>query len=73
MPICCECGDEFVDADPDDVTAVSGDEVFDLIAEAARISPHAAQAYALMRQANPAILTLESRWRVIDSRKQGTA
>lgn len=57
--------------DPDDVMVASGEEVFDLIAEAARISPHAARAYQLLREANPAIPTLEERQRRISTHGAG--
>jgi len=73
MITCPACRHVFFDPDADDVMAVSGNDLVDLVAEAARTSPHAAQAYALMRAANPAIPTLEARLRVIDSRNQGTA
>ncbi|MCA0275840.1 MAG: hypothetical protein LCH86_07545 [Proteobacteria bacterium] len=47
------------------------DEVFDLIAEAARVSPHAARAYRLIREGNPAILPLERRQETIKHRMAG--
>lgn len=44
------------------------DEVLDLIAEAARISPHAKRAYNLLRADWPAINTLEARQSLIAGR-----
>lgn len=57
--------------DPDDIIVVSGDDVFDLMAEAARISPHAARAYQILREVNPAIPTLEERQRRIATQRTG--
>jgi hypothetical protein len=68
---CPHCSEVLPDVDPDEVEVVSGDEVFDLIAEAARTSPHAARAYRLIRQANPAILPLERRQELIKHRMAG--
>jgi hypothetical protein len=77
MPTCPACdyyfaaqthGDGFMEFDPDDVEVASGAEVFDLIAVAALTSPHAAQAYQLLRDINPAILPLEARQRLIAAR-----
>ncbi|GLS29924.1 hypothetical protein SAMN04488498_110192 [Mesorhizobium albiziae] len=68
MAICPHCNEV---PDPDDIVAVDGDEVFDLIAEAALTSPPAARAYKLLRDANPAILPLEARQRVIKARHHG--
>jgi len=51
----------------------SCDELLDLLAEAALKEPPAAQAYALLRNANPGILSLETRQRLIANRKTGNA
>lgn len=44
------------------------DEILDLIAEAARISPHAKRAYNLLRNEWPEIANLEGRQMLIDGR-----
>lgn len=55
------------DAMPDD--ASPSDEVLDLIAEAARVSPHAARAYELLRDIHPeAVSPLSSRQFLIEGR-----
>lgn len=69
MPKCSVCLDYFEEREPDLIA--SGEEFLDLIAEAAKTSPHAAQAYQLMRAANPAIHSLDARWRLIEARKSG--
>lgn len=69
MPICPNCSEFIEPDDADDIVAVDGGEVFDLIAEAAITSHHARRAYGLMRDANPAIMPLEARMRLIATRK----
>ncbi len=71
MKACPSCGEILPEPDPDDVDVISGDEVFDLIAEAARTSPQAARAYHLIHQANPAIMELGQRQRLIEDRMTG--
>lgn len=70
MAVCPQCGDYY--ADQDDAEIVSGNEVFDLIAEAAKVSPHAARAYEKLREVNPAIPNLETRQRLIAARMMET-
>ncbi|MFN3549259.1 MAG: hypothetical protein ACK4U0_17365 [Mesorhizobium sp.] len=47
------------------------EEFLDLIAEAARTSPHAAKAYQLIVDEHPATLPLAKRQRLIDARQSG--
>ncbi|MEP9397955.1 hypothetical protein [Mesorhizobium sp. KR2-14] len=70
---CPNCSEVLPEADPDEIEIISGDEVFDLIAEAARVSPHAARAYRLIRESNPAILPLERRQDLIKHRMAGAS
>lgn len=65
MTICPTCDEVF---DPDDVDVISGEEVFDLIAHAALVSPHARRAYELLREMNPGILPLDRRQILIGDR-----
>lgn len=69
--ICPHCSEVLHEADPDEIEIISGDEVFDLIAEAAHVSPHAGRAYKLLRETNPAILPLERRQEIIKHRMAG--
>lgn len=68
MPVCPCCDEAF---DDDDEAVFSGDEIFDLLAEAARVSPHARRAYDLLRDANPALMALDQRQRLIAGRMEG--
>ena len=61
-----------IDPAPPHIVHVSlRDEVLDLIAEAARTSPHAARAYRLIRADRPQILPLEGRQDLIKHRMAG--
>lgn len=47
-------------------------EIMDLIAEAAKVSPHAAKAYELLRVDDPdGIMSLAARQRLIEARGSG--
>lgn len=61
-----------IDPVPPHIVRVSlRDEVLDLIAEAARTSPHAARAYHLIRADRPDLLPLEWRQEIIKHRMAG--
>lgn len=73
MTACPFCFEPLPPEDPDDALVVSGARLVDLIAEAARQSPQAAEAYALLREVNPSILPLSERQRQLENHTTGAA
>lgn len=67
--ICETCGDPIF---PEVEEPEKLDEIVDLIAEAAKISPHAAQAYSLLRDEFD-IQSLAARQAIVDARNRRVA
>lgn len=67
MIYCPDCGEEILDIE--DFTDIP-DEILDLIAEAARTSPHARRAYELLNRSTDT-MPLANRQRMIEGRMGG--
>lgn len=61
----CDHCDEYIDVD---VQIDALDEIADLLAEAARSSPHARKAYSLLRDQYTTLPTIEARQMVVAGR-----